>query len=77
MRPEIRGQAQSLLVWVTLGLGLLIGAQLMTWLVKENTGAEGVVDWGTVWLWPCLAAGAVLLLFVALFRNRDAAAPAQ
>ncbi|MBL8728692.1 MAG: MFS transporter [Planctomycetes bacterium] len=66
-RPEIRGQAQSFLVLVTQGLGALIGAQVMTAIVKGNTdGAE--VGWNTVWLWPCLGAGAILLVFVLLFR---------
>jgi len=75
-RPEIRGQAQSLLVLVTQGLGALIGAQVMTRIVKANTdGAE--VAWSTVWLWPCLGAGAILLVFLLLFRApvRAAAAP--
>ncbi len=75
-RPQIRGQAQSFLVLVTQGLGALIGAQVMTAIVKGNTdGAE--VAWGTVWLWPCLGAGAILLVFVLLFRApaRAAAAP--
>ncbi|MCA8949208.1 MAG: MFS transporter [Planctomycetes bacterium] len=73
-RREIRGQAQSFLVWITQGLGMLIGAQLMTALVKQSTPAEGAPDWPTIWLWPCLGAGAILLVFVALFRERPGAA---
>jgi nucleoside transporter len=66
-RPEIRGQAQCLLVLVTQGLGGLIGAQLMTAIVQANTENE-VADWQVIWLWPGLGAAVVLALFVALFR---------
>jgi nucleoside transporter len=66
-RREIRGQAQSFLVLVTQGLGALIGAQVMTAIVKGNTDGAAV-GWSTVWLWPCLGAGVILLVFVALFR---------
>lgn len=36
----IRGQAQGFLVLMTLGLGLLIGAQVAGWLVDQNTPPE-------------------------------------
>lgn len=73
-RKEIRGQAQSFLVLVTQGLGMLIGAQVMTNIVTENT-LEKQVDWQAVWLQPCLFAAAILTVFVLLFRGRAAAAP--
>jgi nucleoside transporter len=78
-RPEIRGQAQSLLVIVTQGLGLFLGAKVMTAIVNENTTDAGVADWRTIWLWPCAGAAAVLVVFVLLFRERRAepAAPAH
>ncbi len=71
-RPEIRGQAQSFLVLVTQGLGMLIGAQVMTHVVVTNSPAGAPVDWAVVWLWPCLGAAAILLSFVLLFRGRTA-----
>jgi len=46
-RPEIRGQAQSMLVLVTQGLGMLLGAQAMTEIVTGNT-AGGVADWARI-----------------------------
>jgi MFS family permease len=78
-RPEIRGQAQSLLVIVTQGLGLFLGAKVMTAIVNENTTDAGVADWRTIWLWPCAGAAAILVVFVLLFRERRAepAAPAH
>jgi len=69
--PQVRGQAQSLLVIVTQGLGMLIGAQAMTSVVTGNTqtvDGKPVIDWGHVWLLPCLGALGILALFVLLFR---------
>jgi nucleoside transporter len=73
-RPEIRGQAQSMLVLVTQGLGMLIGAQAMGWIVDRNTNGE-TRDWATIWLFPCVGALAILVVFVLLFRERDRDAP--
>jgi nucleoside transporter len=69
--PQVRGQAQSLLVIVTQGLGMWIGAQAMTSVVTGNTQTvadKPVIDWGHVWLLPCLGALGILVLFVLLFR---------
>ena len=84
--PSLRGQAQGFLVLMTQGVGLLIGAQLFGRLVGAYTsdvlGADGeplrdandkvvtVVDWPEVWLWPCVAAGVILVAFCLLFRDR-------
>jgi nucleoside transporter len=73
-RPEIRGQAQGFLVLVTQGLGMLIGAQVMTALVKGSTGADGA-RWETIWLWPCLGAAVILAAFLLLFRAPRLDAP--
>ncbi|MBX3462330.1 MAG: MFS transporter [Planctomycetes bacterium] len=66
-RRDLRGQAQGLLVLVTQGLGMLIGAQVVTALVKHHATPDGV-DWSAVWLLPCVGAGLVGVGFVALFR---------
>lgn len=80
-RPEIRGQAQSFLVLVTQGLGMLIGAQVMGNVVAEHTTATVFVegaspvqlrDWAGIWLFPCYGAAAILLVFTVLFRHRPA-----
>jgi nucleoside transporter len=78
---EIRGQAQGFLVLVTQGLGLGVGARVIDWVGRKHTTGEGaakVVDWHGVWLFPCLFAAAVLVLFVALFWDRTSGpAPKQ
>jgi nucleoside transporter len=72
--PEIRGQAQGFLVLITQGLGLGLGAQLFGKLTAHYTTGEGaaaVMDWKHIWLWPALFAAAVMLIFIALFRDRS------
>lgn len=67
---NLRGQAQGLLVLVTQGIGMLIGAQLMGRLftakiVGENPGLE----WQQFWLIPCIAAGVIMVAFGILFKD--------
>ncbi|MFK7741986.1 MAG: MFS transporter [Planctomycetota bacterium] len=69
-RPEIRGQAQSFLVIMTQGLGMFLGARIMTGIVDDNT-AESVPDWQQIWWLPGVAAAAILVIFVLLFRERQ------
>jgi nucleoside transporter len=76
--PEIRAQAQGLLVLVTQGLGLGLGAQIMGRVVAGYTReVEGVrvIDWQSMWLVPCIAAAVVAVIFWALFRDDRAGAP--
>jgi nucleoside transporter len=66
--PRIRGQAQGLLVLVTQGVGMLIGAQLGQRVFNRTvTAGEG---WTTFWLYPCAMAGVVMVLFLIFFRER-------
>lgn len=67
--PErIRHQAQSFLVLVTQGLGLGLGAKLFFAHVVMNTN-DGTPDWYTIWLYPAVLAGAIMVLFSVLFRD--------
>jgi nucleoside transporter len=68
---EIRGQAQGFLVLVTQGLGLGIGAQVIGRIVSENTSEQGVANWQTIWLIPCLMAGAIAVIFFLFFRDKS------
>ena len=67
--PAIRGQAQGLLVLVTQGLGLGIGAQVMGRVASANTTA-GVRDWGAIWIVPCVFAAVVMVIFFVLFNEK-------
>jgi hypothetical protein len=65
---QLRASAQGFLVLITQGLGMLIGAQASGWLFRRT--GEGA-DWQTFWLWPCLFALGVLVMFVLAFRPRS------
>ncbi|MFG0292546.1 MAG: nucleoside permease [Phycisphaerales bacterium JB065] len=77
--PKIRGQAQGFYVLLTQGLGMLVGAQLSSKLVKAYTtpveGGADIIDWKTVWLYPAIFAMVVLFIFIALFKDRITPAP--
>jgi nucleoside transporter len=67
----IRGQAQGMLVLITLGIGMFIGAQLSGWLKDMIVTAEGVealVQWRQYWAIPCIGAGVIMVLFALLFK---------
>lgn len=66
---ETRGQAQGFLVLVTQGLGLGIGAQIMG-RVFGGVTTDGVTDWQTLWLIPCIFAGVVMVLFALIFNDK-------
>ena len=69
---RIRAAAQGLLTFVTLGLGLFIGAWISGRVVDANRviGPAGVVshDWRSIWLVPAGLAAGIFILFAALFR---------
>lgn len=69
--PKIRGQAQGLLVLVTQGVGMLIGAQIAQQLFNHTTIKGGSTDWASFWLVPCLMAAGIMLGFFALFWDRS------
>jgi nucleoside transporter len=75
--PDIRGQAQGLLVLVTQGAGMLIGAQVSGWLFNRIVGGEGEAlrqSYGEFWLMPCVAAGVIMVLFFFLFKDNGRSA---
>ncbi len=66
---EIRNQAQGVLVLVTQGLGLGIGAKLFFAHVIMNTTDTGA-DWKTIWMYPAAFAGVITIAFFVLFWDR-------
>lgn len=65
---EIRSSAQSLIALLTYGVGLAIGTATAGRVVDAFT-TDGVRDWSTIWLIPCVFAGAVAVLFMVTFKN--------
>lgn len=71
--PAVRGQAQGMLVLVTYGVGMLIGAQIAGQVYNHflgNAAALTAVQWQSFWWIPALFALGVLVLFALLFRDR-------
>ena len=73
---KIRAAAQGFLALVTQGVGYVIGAWASGRVVQaySSTDATGAVvhNWGKIWIVPSVMALLVLLLFVFLFRPRQA-----
>lgn len=69
--PEaIRSNAQGFITLLTYGVGLAIGSSLSGRVVDMFT-TDGVKDWQSIWLTPCIIAGAVALLFIVTFKDND------
>ena len=80
---RIRAAAQGFIAFVTLGVGMFIGAYLSGLVVGMYARADGTHEWFHIWIIPAVGAAIVLVLFAALFRPRtsprneaDAMAPA-
>ena len=71
--PEIRGQAQGMLVLVTYGLGMMIGAQAAGILFNTFLGDSGALtlgQWKQFWFVPAAFAAVVMVGFALLFSDR-------
>jgi MFS family permease len=69
---HVRAAAQGFLAFITLGVGMFIGAWASGVVVAHYT-FKGPMDvalhrWTAVWIVPALAAAAVLVIFAVLFR---------
>jgi nucleoside transporter len=71
---RIRAAAQGLIAFVTLGVGMFIGALASGRVVETyaSTGADGLVRhvWPSVWIVPAAGAAAVLVLFAIAFKPK-------
>ena len=71
--PAVRGQAQGMLVLVTYGVGMLIGAQIAGQVYNHFLGASTALtpaQWQSFWWIPSAFAVGVLLFFAVLFRDK-------
>ena len=72
--PEIRGQAQGLLVLLTQGIGMIVGAQL-TGVFANWAGLQTATeDWQTFWAYPAVIAAIIAVAFALLFKEPPRAA---
>jgi nucleoside transporter len=65
---RVRAAAQGLIAFVTLGLGMFIGAWVSGQVVASAALTTGGHDWRAIWLVPAAGAGAVLVLFAVFFK---------
>ncbi len=70
---DIRGQAQGLIVLVTYGVGMFIGAQIAGAVYNSFLGDVGrltLQQWQEFWWIPAIFAGAVFVFFMIFFNDR-------
>jgi len=71
--PAIRGQAQGMLVLVTYGLGMFIGAQVAGNIFNsylDGATALGPEAWASFWWIPAGIAAAIMLFFALFFNDK-------
>jgi len=71
--PAVRGQAQGFLVFVTYGVGMLIGAQVAGNVYNRFLGgatALSLPQWGRFWWIPAGFAAVVMVFFALFFHDR-------
>ncbi|WNN46804.1 MFS transporter [Siccibacter colletis] len=71
---KVKGQAQSLLVLFTYGLGMLIGSQISGAVFNRSVtavGAQALAQWQSFWWMPAIAALAIAALFFFTFNYRE------
>jgi nucleoside transporter len=71
--PAVRGQAQGLIVLITYGVGMLIGAQIAGAVFNSFLGnAEALTlgQWYNFWWIPAAFAGIVLIFFILTFNDK-------
>jgi len=70
---KIRGQAQGLIVLLTYGIGMLIGAQIAGLTYNSFLGSAAALSldqWHDFWWIPAGFAGLILIFFVTLFNDK-------
>lgn len=71
--PEIRGQAQGLIVLITYGVGMFIGAQVAGQVYNAFLGTASSLtleQWHDFWWIPAAFAAAVLVFFIIFFNDQ-------
>lgn len=66
----IRSSAQGFISLLTYGVGLAIGSSISGVIVDMFT-QNGVKDWTSIWMTPCIFAVVVALLFAFVFSDKD------
>lgn len=70
---QVRSSAQGLITLATYGVGMYIGFYLAGQYVDRYKISDVQHQWQQIWLFPCLFAAGVSLLFLVFFKNDKAA----
>ena len=74
-RNVVRASAQGFIAFITLGVGMFIGAEVSGWVVEHYSfeTLEGIKQhvWDKIWLVPAIGAGIILAMFAFGFRDSD------
>jgi nucleoside transporter len=71
---KVKGQAQSMVVMFTYGIGMLLGSQISGALYNRLIAGQGTAqNWATFWWIPAIAAAVIAVLFLFTFKYRDEA----
>ena len=68
---NVRSSAQGLITLATYGLGMYIGFYLAGKIVDQNALADGMHNWQSIWLFPCLFALGIAILFLVFFKEKN------
>lgn len=71
---RVKGQAQSMIVMLTYGLGMLLGTQISGSLYNRiiNSGAgDMMTNWPQFWWIPAVAAAVIAMIFMASFHYQE------
>ena len=74
---QSKSAAQGFITLATYGVGMLIGSLLSGQIVDANQLTASLHDWRTVWLIPAAIAAGVLVVFLLLFKDRNAPVTAE
>jgi len=70
---DVRSSAQGLFNVMILGIGVLAANSLCPWLIQSVFTANGVTDFRSLFLLPCLTALAAAIVLALAFRPPKAA----
>lgn len=72
---KVKGQAQSMIVMFTYGIGMLLGSQISGALYNHLVAGQSVPQaWVTFWWIPAVAAAVIALIFLFFPVQRERAA---
>ena len=69
--PETRSSAQGLITLATYGIGMYIGFYVAGLIVDQNSIEGGTHNWQNIWIFPCIFALGVSILFFVFFKEKQ------